>query len=200
MSKCWKKSELLVYGYIRKMEKKKKFNVPQSLYDKFLMFYPKDIDNIVVVDIDKNHYDCQKCQYKTSNFLTSYGLCLLCFLFVSCNGIFGGLFCLDTFNDGQRYERESTYETCQVFDRQSNHCTYECNCDSDDNCSTCDGTEFCYDIIVEEKCGNKIINGRLGDCSGCSDDGADYNVGDTFGCYVLYCDEYETTHYTIHLI
>ena len=55
---------------------------------------------------------------------------------------------MNTFNEGRKYERESTYETCQIFEIKPNNCTYKFNCytdsDGDKHCKRCNGIEFCY--------------------------------------------------------
>ena len=74
---------------------------------------------------------------------------------------------------------------CLLIDYEASQCSYECNCESDGGCDSCDGQQFVYEAMVESKCENQtLFSSDLHDSCPMTL----HDIGTTLTCYVADCD------------
>ena len=93
---------------------------------------------------------------------------------------------------GHDFKQNSFQGKCTVIGDSSESCTYDCNCNNDNEaCDTCSGWEYDYTMMELSICGNQTLYMHQEDVL-CNNDEhfGNKQVGEKYDCYVLDCDEF----------
>ena len=114
--------------------------------------------------------------------------------------IYGAYYGVTRIIDGTEYASEATKEQCLLIDYKSEECSFDCDCDEDNSCSTCYGTSYEYTATVQSKCADTELYSHDIDDSDCP--ASLKAMNSEYTCYVLDCEEEEFsfTHASSHLV